>query len=315
MKKWLIAILILLLLLAASIYLLVPNIISVSQTISINANKDGLYRNLLDEGNWAQWWPAGTALEKDSLHPFFSYNDYIYQIDNKGFSSFKISITNRTFIAITSLNLFASKLDSVKLSWEARIPTSYNPLKRLQVYLKSRNLKKDMKTVLEKMQSFFSKTENIYGYDIRHASVVDTALISTFASSKGYPGTQFIYGLIDQLKNYIASQSAKETGFPMLNISTADSINFLTKVAIPTDKQLPSSGNITYKWMLGGGNILVTEVKGGPASISKAFQQIENYVNDHQHRSPAIPFQSMVTDRRQEPDTSKWVTRIYYPIF
>jgi len=314
MKKWLIAILILLLLFIASIYLFVPNIISISQSIPINANKDGLYRNLSDERNWNQWWPADTALVKDSLYHFFSYNDYFYRIDNKAFSSFRISITNKNFIAITSLNLFDTRLDSVKLLWGARIPASYNPLRRLQVYFKSRNLNRDMKIILEKMQSFFSKTENVYGFDIKNASVVDTALISTFASSKGYPATEFVYGLIDQLKKYITAQSAKETGFPMLNISTADSINFLTKVAIPTDKELPSSGNISYKWMLGGGNILVTEVRGGPASITKAFQQVENYVNDHQHRSPAIPFQSLVTDRRLEPDTSKWITRIYYPI-
>jgi hypothetical protein len=314
MKKWLIATLILLFLLVASIYLFIPNIISVSQSISIKANKDGLYRNLFEEKNWGKWWPADTVWEKDGLHHFSSYNDYVYRIDNKGISSFGISITGKNFKAVTSLILFSTRLDSVKLVWEARIPASYNPLKRLQVYLKSRKLSNDIKTILEKMQSFFSKTGNVYGFDIRNTSVVDTALISTFASSNDYPSTEFVYGLIDQLKKYITAQSAKETGFPMLNVSTADSINFLIKVAIPTDKELPSSGNISYKWMRGGGNILVTEVKGGPSTIAKAFQQIENYVTDHEHKSPAIPFQSLITDRRLEPDTTKWITRIYYPV-
>lgn len=314
MKKLLIAILILLLLVIASVYLFIPNTISFNQSISIKANKDGLYRNLFEEKNWGKWLPSDTAWEKDSLHHFFYYNDYVYRIDNKGISSFGISITDKNFKAVTSLILFATRLDSVKLVWEAIIPASYSPLRRLQVYLKSRTLNNDIKTILEKMQSFFSKTENVYGFDIRNASVVDTALISTFASSKRYPGTEFVYSLIDQLKKYITAQSAKETGFPMLNVSTAGSINFLVKVAIPTDKELPSSGNISYRWMLGGGNILVTEVKGGPSTIAKAFQQIENYVTDHEHRSPAIPFQSLVTDRRLESDTTKWITRIYYPI-
>ena len=314
MKKWLLVILILLLLLIASVYLFIPNTISFNQSISIKANKDGLYRNLLEEKNWGKWWPADTVSEKDSLHHFSPYNDYVYRIDNKGISSFGISITGKNFKAVTSLNLFGARLDSVKLLWGARMPTSYNPLKRFQIYLKSRELSNDIQAILGKMQTYFSKIENVYGYEIRNASVVDTALISTFAISKGYPNTEFIYSLIDQLKKYIILHSTKETGFPMLNISTTDSINFLTKVAIPTEKELPSSGNISYKWMLGGGNILVTDVRGGRASIANAFQQVENYVNDYQHKSPAIPFQSLVTDRRQEADTSKWVTRIYYPI-
>jgi hypothetical protein len=37
-------------------------------------------------------------------------------------------------------------------------------------------------------------------------------------------------------------------------------------------------------------------------------------VQDHQRVAPAIPFQSLVTDRTKQPDTSKWVTRLYWPI-
>jgi hypothetical protein len=139
-------------------------------------------------------------------------------------------------------------------------------------------------------------------------------LLFTFASSKGLPGTEFIYGLIDQLKNYAADQSAKVTGYSMLNISTIDSIHFLTKVAVPIDKKLKPSGNISYKWMLGGGKILVAEVQGGPASINKALKQVEVYVQDYHLIAPAIPFQSLITDRTKEKDTSKWITKIYYPV-
>jgi hypothetical protein len=164
------------------------------------------------------------------------------------------------------------------------------------------------------MQSFFSKPENIYGFTIRQEPVVDSILVSTFAMSKGYPSTAFIYNLLDQLKDYIKNQSAKETGYPMLNINTEDSINYLTRVAIPVDKELKSSGNISYKRMLGRGEILVAEVKGGPGLINNAFYQMKNYVNDYQRVAPAIPFLSLVTDRMNEPDTSKWITRIYYPV-
>ena len=44
------------------------------------------------------------------------------------------------------------------------------------------------------------------------------------------------------------------------------------------------------------------------------MKQMEQYVSDHKYVRIAIPFQSLVTDRMNEPDSSKWITKIYYPI-
>jgi hypothetical protein len=63
------------------------------------------------------------------------------------------------------------------------------------------------------------------------------------------------------------------------------------------------------------GNILVGEVKGGTYTVISGEQNLTNYVNDHKKMSPAIPYQSLVTDRLLEADTSKWVTKLYYPVF
>jgi hypothetical protein len=62
------------------------------------------------------------------------------------------------------------------------------------------------------------------------------------------------------------------------------------------------------------GKILIGEVRGGDATTKNAFAEMHNYVVDHQMTSPAIPFISLVTDRKQEPDSSKWISRIYYPV-
>jgi len=171
-----------------------------------------------------------------------------------------------------------------------------------------------LEKILEQMNIFFSKNENIYGTPIKQELVVDSILISTQATSVGYPTSASIYGLINQLKIYTRNNSAIETGYPMLNVSTTDSINYLTKVAIPVNKRLKDSGTISYRWMLGGGKILVTEIKGGFHSIKKGFTEMEHFVNDYKRVAPAIPFQSLMTDRIKEPDTSKWITRIFYPV-
>ena len=100
----------------------------------------------------------------------------------------------------------------------------------------------------------------------------------------------------------------------MLNIETTDSINHHVRVALPLNKALVTSGEILEKRMPGLGNILVTEVTGGNAANKNALIQLNLYARDYQRVPPAIPFYSLITDRTKEPDSSKWVTKVYFPV-
>jgi hypothetical protein len=311
MKKWIIAVCILLVISVAYLYLIIPNTVSLHKNLTFATNPQGFSRVLSNEKNWEKWWP-GEKLNNGQ--PAFQYKGYTYTISEKRYNSFLVSITDGSIQVNTSLNFVPVSNDSVHLIWIGQSPTSTNPLKRFQLSQKLNELNDDMENILASIQSYFSKQENIYGRNIQQIPVTDSLLVSTYATSKNYPTTEFIYGLIDELKNYIADQSAKETGYAMLHVTTTDSISFLTRVAIPVEKRLPSSGNISYKWMMPGGKILVTEVKGGPSAIQKTFRELENYVHDHRRVAPAIPFQSLITDRIKEKDTSKWITKIYYPV-
>ncbi|MGB8192124.1 MAG: GyrI-like domain-containing protein, partial [Chitinophagaceae bacterium] len=121
------------------------------------------------------------------------------------------------------------------------------------------------------------------------------------------------YKLVDQLRIYIANEGARETNNPMLHIRPVNDQQFETMVAIPVDKVLQGNKDIFLRRMIPG-NILVTEVKGGRYTIDEGLKTLETYLSDYQKTSPAIPFESLVTDRSKESDTSKWVTRLYYPV-
>jgi len=56
------------------------------------------------------------------------------------------------------------------------------------------------------------------------------------------------------------------------------------------------------------------DVIGGSYTVEDALKQMKIYMNDYQKRAMALPFQSLVTDRSKQPDTLKWITRIYTPI-
>jgi hypothetical protein len=170
-----------------------------------------------------------------------------------------------------------------------------------------------MEAVLKRLQAFLQNEQNVYGFPIKHEMVTDTLLVVTKQLDTAKPSVDAYYRLINTLHEYIARAGAQEVNFPMLNISRVDSVHYQTMVAIPVNKALPGSGAILAKRMVPG-NILVAEVQGGIATIEDGFRQLDAYVSEHNARPPGLPFQSLVTDRRAESDTSKWVTKLYYPI-
>jgi len=291
------------------LYVFIPGKITIARSLKIEANRTALYRKLGDNSTWKEWWP-GTIDGSGT----FNLNDEHFQPGPTRTLSIAFNIEDKYFSTTADLTLVPVLMDSTILHIESSITVPNNPFKRLKTYFGSGKLGDNFSAILQSLNKTYSKIAGLYDFDIQKKHVVDSILIFTSGETKGYPTVGKVYAMIDELKDYIKKHLARETGFPMQNIYTADSINYLIKVAIPADRRLPDSDKIHYRWMLPGGNILITEVKGGQKEINKAYQQIINYISEYGRTSPAIPFESLVTDRRKEPDSTKWITRIYYPV-
>jgi len=312
MVKWLIGLIACLVIFTLICWFFIPNEFHSNQQVVRTINLKSLQRGLLDESTWQGWWPEErNAKDHDSTRIF---NGYRYQITNKQFSTIALNISkgNTTFPAYINFIPHGAQQVTINAHIDQTLPLL--PWSRLNTYFTFKQADKDLASIIKAIGEFYANNDNIYKVQIIKSIVKDSSLISTNGLTNGYPQPDYIYGLIDQLHQYAQAHGAQVTDYPMLNVYTQDSISFLTRVALPVDKKLPSSGTIEYKWMLGGGNILVADVKGGPASVNWAIHQMENYISDYDRVPPAIPFQSLVTDRSKEKDTSRWVTRVYYPV-
>ncbi|HEX2606972.1 MAG TPA: hypothetical protein VHK91_06315 [Flavisolibacter sp.] len=311
MKKWFFGFVILLVIALAGWYFLKPAPpAKVEQMVSIITNPQAFQRTILHDDSWAKWWPHEGNTRTAPLNPLrFSYNDRTYTLVEKRQNTILIDVLGGKDTVHTALTFIPSFPDTMHVIWAA----SENPVRSYQPAAITA-LNKDLRILLEKMDNYYSRPEHVYDRKIEQILVTDSLLVSTVKTTKGYPSIPFIYDMIGTLRNYVKSQSAKETGFPMLNITTNDSLEFLTRVALPVDRRLPGTDAISYKWMMGGGKILVTEVKGGPQAIKEAVHQLDNFVRDHNRVAPAIPFQSLITDRMAEKDTSRWITKLFYPV-
>ncbi|HEX5150690.1 MAG TPA: hypothetical protein VFW07_04545 [Parafilimonas sp.] len=279
-----------------------PGQFSVSSTVLVKANMYGVYRCLTDKVNWQKFYSASdknisTTIQQNNILP----------------DAFNISYITNNVTYEGNIELLALNNDSsfIKLSVKTNATGLF---KKIKQYTYKSELKKTLNGVLGNMKNFFEKEENVYGSNIYKSTIKDTLLISIKTSFKSYPSVQDIYHLISQLQHYADKNGSKENGYPMLHIKNTDSPSFETMVALPVDKKLDDNDLIQRKEMFAG-NVLLIEVKGGIYTVSKAFTNLENYVADHDLQSPAIAFQSLITNRLQETDTTKWITRIYYPIY
>jgi hypothetical protein len=193
---------------------------------------------------------------------------------------------------------------------------SSNFLGKYELYKNKKHIENTTNKLLNSFILFLGDNKNIYGLNFDKVILKDSTLISLKASSINYPTTAQIYETIDVLRKYAIKNNAAETNAPMLNIYKNEMGTFNYMVALPINKSLENEGDIIAKRMLAGGNIIESDTfVGGRFFIDKCLLEIENYKNDHNLISPAIPYESLITDRRTEADTMKWKTKLFFPIF
>jgi hypothetical protein len=305
MRKIIIGILILLAVVVI-VFAFIPAVDKINSNIYINSNYNNVTRSLHEKHMWEQWW--------NEHH----INDLIYEesnfaLQNSFLNIAEVNIKESDSSGTSLITVLQLNRDSSIVEWKYNIPSSEAYNNKIKKYFRSKEIKKQFEQKLQDLKKFVEDPMNIYGLNIQQEKVKDSSFISIRTTLTAYPATEDIYNLVDQLSEYIQESGAKETDYPMLHVMQSNG-RYEIMVAIPVNKNLPAKGNIQPKRMVLG-NILVAEVRGGDETVRKGLMEFDNYVNDYGKTSPAIPFASLITDRRKESDTSKWITRLNYPVF
>jgi hypothetical protein len=301
MKKLIIGISILIVLSVIAIYVFIPPNLSVSTIKGLNSTASGTFRTLSDQRKWTKWFPSSPNVNN-------------YTIDNLLLNTLHITIHSDNDSIKSIIRLLPFSTDSTIIQWNCDIPTGNNPFKKIQRYQKAVSIKNDMDEILNRLGSFVVKPENIYGFDIQRTTFTDSLLIATKTTLKNYPSLSDTYQLINSLKVHIAKKNASQTGYPMQNVTPLGNNQFQVMVALPVNKVLDDEQPFFFRRMIPA-SFMKAEVKGGLLTIKEALLQMQLYFSEHRKTAMAIPFEYLVTDRMTEPDTSKWITRIYAPVY
>lgn len=311
MKKILTALVLLLALVIACIYVFIPRKLVVSEGLATVTNDEQTFKFLMNEAEWRKWW------HKDQLNandPTFEYSGVSFKPDSLFYNRLNIKIHKDDYVIDSKLHVIPAPNDSSHLAWECIIDAGNNPFTRWQHYRTAVLIKKSMDSVLAHYRSWIEIPKNVYGFEVTPSRIIDTLLIAKRVSFRTYPSTQQVDTVVKYLQSYAIKNGARISGYPMLNIINKEDGVHEAQIAQPIDKVVPETTDIGIRRMVPGNTLIVKLHGGGNYTISKAYEACESYKDDHHHTSPAIPFQSMITNRVDQPDTSKWETIIYYPV-
>ncbi len=308
MKRLLLLIVILLAAVVAFFYFRIPSKEAYSYRTTFRCTNNSAIRLLHDSTSWKKWW-AG----KQESNTVYSFNNRSYQFQQLTLPGIELKTTAGENSITTFFQVYPYNVDSAQFEWSYTFTYSSNPFLKLKQHWQLRSLQKDFKQFLKEIKPFFEDEKNTYGMDVENQRVKDSTLISFKKTFDHYPGTEDIYSLVTAVKKYIKEKGGEESNAPMLNILPSTNNQYEVMIGIPTKKDVEEQEPFKRKKMILG-YILVGEVKGGMATVAAAEKRMADYAFDHQKAAPAIPFQSLITDRMQEKDTSKWITRIYYPV-
>jgi len=292
-----------------SIYFSIPDPIRMSKIINLQCATESINRFLGQKGNWQKIWPGN--IYDSSTDNIFSNGDTVHVVARLR-NTIQVMVHHRGNLLPGSLIIIPLSIDSSKIEWRASMVSSMNPVMRIIRYRQARHINRMMIALIRQAKDFLEKKENLYGIPIEKISTKDTFLVATRGTYSSYPATADIYNLVGMLRKYITDQNANVTGNPIMNVNQLDKAKYELMVAVPTNKELPGEKGIFFRRMVPG-NFISTQVKGGNFSINNAFSGLQLYMEDYKKTRLAIPFMSLVTDRVTEPDTSKWITRIYFP--
>ena len=310
MKKFVAVIFILIIFLIVAVYILIPATLIVSSVSTINVTENAYRKFIIDNpANWQKWWPEFTDKTEKLV-----YKNYQFKVINKSINVLDVAALDGQDTIYTKIILAPLKIDTINLIWTTKFNTGKNPFGKLRTYQKAIQIKERITELLISMKIFLENKEAIYSLKIEKDKVKDPLLLTAKFKTTLYPTTIEIYKLIKELKDQIILKNINETGNPMIHVRLLDSNNYETMVAIPINKEIVFDNKFAIKKMILG-NLLVTDVKGGSTTIQTAYKTLETYILDYHLISPAMPYESLITNRLIESDTSKWKTKVYYPIF
>lgn len=305
-----------------------PSNYTVVRTLAINKTAEEISKKIVDFHEWDNWspWIGIDATEK------YSYNDTIGIGGKLEWTGDTIGEGNMTITDVTSDTIkydliftapwksisagsfsFAKADVGTTVTWTNKGDLSW-PVMRLMGFFMNFDdmMGPDFEKGLAKLKTVVENSSK-YTYNILEKEVTSTTIaVIRNKVNMGEIGDVLgkSYGAIQEL---IAKQGAKVVGPPMAITIAWDSLSWDFEAAIPIDKAIKENDKIQIKQSYAG-KVIYLSYMGPYEKTYTAYTELESYKKEKGYTDNGGPWEIYITDPSTEPDQSKWITEIYFPV-
>jgi len=120
--------------------------------------------------------------------------------------------------------------------------------------------------------------------------------------------------LFGKLMSFVAQANIQPIGMPLTVYYNIDSENIEMECGIPVGENTPVSGDEINLRKTGGTTVVKAIHMGDYHNLMSTYKEVVKYVEDNHLTGVGNPWEVYVTDPGQVPDTTQWITEVYYPV-
>lgn len=210
---------------------------------------------------------------------------------------------------------FQEKEDGTQVTWKIELNELSYPVEVYMGALINLSMKPSMALGLSNLKDYCENLpEETYEVVITETQVEPQYALAIKDSADMYKIGDKMDELYTELVNYFNESGIEMAGPPYASFHNWDTANLIVfEAGFPVAKEVDGKGRIYFTETYGG-NVVTTYHYGAYETSDVTYMKIDEYINENGKVIIGPPWEVYLTDPTAEPDTSKWVTQIFFPI-
>lgn len=310
--------------------IMAPTILKVEKSIVIEATPAAVYPHVACFKNWEPWNPWD-AMDSTNVNSFSeeecgvgSWYTWKGKQTGEGRQDIEEALENEYIKCKLVFGMdptpqvsewFFEKVENgTKVTWNfigTEASFFSRPMNLVGEYFLNQAYASGLNSLKEVVES--SPLEEMPSYEVMEVEFPETKYLLISGDVKPMDIAAFYTENFGKIIGYAQSKGAEMAGAPSgLYFNWTDTLAKMA-AAIPVNKDVAGSAEIEFR-VIPAGKALQIDYYGAYDEVGPAHYAIEDYSNANSVNLAGFAIESYLTDPSEEPDTSKWLTQIIYPI-
>lgn len=279
--------------------------------------------NLRNWENWSPWHQMDTTMKIEYSQDFIGTGASFKWEGNNEVGSGTISIIksypyDTIFIEMDFMNqgtslsyhVFTETDSGTYVNWGFSTNLGKNPLSRYFGLMTDKFVGRDFEKGLKNLDSF---STGLPDFVVEIKKIKSFNYVSLRKKCKWEDVSSVMADSYAKLMKHIRSSKINMTGAPYSIYHTVNESGVDIEMGIPVNKAVKGKKEIVTG-IFPDKKVASVDYYGFYDQLEKAHGYIQNWLTKMDYDVDGLPMEQYITDTSSEPDTSKWLTRIYYPV-